>query len=73
LQGRFIYFTIAVVRLDGSHEEIKTNGSLISEAQKKLISTLKPGDKLWVENITWRAVDGCTRQLACIVKTVKLR
>lgn len=70
----YIYgFTIAIVRLDGTYETIRSYNNMITDAQKQIIKSLKPGDLLWVENITSRARDCNTRQLACLKIRVKLR
>ncbi len=47
-------------------EEYKTKGSRITQQQKNLIRQLKPGQKVYFENIKARAPDGSIRNLGTI-------
>jgi hypothetical protein len=55
-------FTIVVIDPLGPVEE-KTKGPLFSEKQKTLISRLKPGDYLFIKDVTTIAPDGKIRPL----------
>ena len=70
---RISSFTLSSVKLDGSIERVSSSSNIITEVQKQMINNLKPGDLIYIEDITCRNRDGCARLLIPIKIRVKLR
>jgi hypothetical protein len=73
IRFRILCFTVSVIRLNGSSESITTTGNIISDQQNQILKSLKPGDRLLIEDIKAVGSGGCTRTLAPISIRVKLR
>ncbi len=60
-----VSFTVSAT-IGSFTEEYPTKGSIITQKQKNLIRQLKPGQKVYFENIKARAPDGSIRDLGTI-------